>query len=1045
VSSIHEFSLAHASTIAPGDDPADRLRGAIERAAHVLPAQGPIAVFVFLNRLHAFEDRDFEEAVSIGAKAFNCHPYWTQEQYHRELERGRILPEDLAAELIDDLGDHADALLGFLGTRYQLRLAMLEQPLRLAPTRELEWLITESDALRQFRDEVSPAIRAKLLNRTRQWILRDWSAGHVEGQPARVRETVEPLVKLFGGSRAQQWSDSTWVSFVLNLLWQACLQGVRDAAPPMPASPMPNRHRDLLLEASGEDSDALVNPMLIRFCAAFCDQGLAHWPLPNRDAGFFRAFSDLYGQAGARSPEPWLRGLQEELEAHATANLGPLESIQRSLDDLGVAEHEQESYLAHTLLALRGWAGMICQMETRGDRVPHPAPPGSVVGFLAVRLVLERLALTHIARASLGWHGSLRDLRGFLAARIPLQPPLTTEQRAFQLFQLAQLRGWRPEVLCRLPTDQWTTLIREVEAFSTVERRRIFHRAYERRYRTLALDAIAAHTRAGKCHKEDNVAEKPRPPFQIITCIDDREESFRRHLEEIEPASETFGAAGFFAVAMYFRGAADAHDTPLCPIDVTPQHYVREHVALTFEDSERVRKQTRHAIGTMTHRLHVGSRTFIGGALAAVLGSLASLPLVMRILFPRTTAHMRTWFGRLVEPPPVTYLELERSENTPGTGAGHVGYTMAEMTAIVDRLLHDIGLTDRFARLVLLLGHGSSSQNNPHESAYNCGACAGSRGGPNARAFAQMANDPRVREQLAHRGVVIPDSTRFIGGYHNTCDDSVLVYDLERLPSTHTNDFIRLRAVVNEARRRNAQERCRRFYSANLNLSSDAALRHVEARAEDLSQVRPEYKHANALCLVGRRELSRGLFLDRRAFLQSYDPAQDDERFSILTRVLQAVVPVCAGINLEYYFSSVDPVGWGSGNKLSHNIASLVGVMDGAASDLRPGLTRQMIEIHEPMRLLFVIETTASAIRQIMDRNPRIAALIRGSWVQVAIIDPATGAIAIYRQGQFERFSPAGADLPHAATSREWYRGRREDVGFARIEPVRTSHAGPPA
>ncbi len=1037
MSSPHASAAARPYPIATDDGAVDRLRRAIEHAAHALPAQGPIAVFVHHNTLHAFEDLGFEEAVAVGAKAFGCHPYWTEEKYHRERMRGRILPGDLAAELIEDLGDHADTLLGFLGTRYHLRLAMLEQPLRAAPTRELEWLITESDALRRFRDEVSPAIRQKLLGQTRKWILRVPKDDPVNGQPPRVREALAPLMVLFDASRAEQWSDATWISFVLHLLWQACLLGVREAAPPLPPSPLPIRHRDLLRDAGGGDSDSLVHGMLIRFTAAFCDQGLAHWPLPARDAGFFRAFREVYGHAGTL-PEPWLRGLRAEL--HIEDARDPLESIARSLDDLGVAEHEWDAYLSDTLLALRGWAGMIWQMETRGDRVPRPAPPGSLIEFLAVRLILERLALAHTARESLDWRGPLGQLRAHLAERTSKEPPLTTEQRAFQIFQLAQLRGWRPEVLCRLPTDQWATLIREVEAFSSLERRRIFQRAYERRYRTLALDAIAA-----RCldHDASDGIPAEKPPFQVITCIDDREESFRRHLEEIEPACATFGAAGFFAVAMYFRGVADAHDTPLCPIVVTPDHYVREHVALSFEDSERVRRQTRHAIGAMTHRVHMGSRTFVGGVLTAVLGSLASIPLVMRILFPRTTAHLRTWIGRFVEPPPVTLLELERTEATPGSEAGHVGYTVAEMAAIVERVLGDIGLTDGLAPLVLVLGHGSSSLNNPHGSAYNCGACAGARGGPNARAFAQMANDPRVRELLARRGLVIPEATRFIGGYHDTCDDSVRLYDLERLPSTHTPDFNRLRIAVNEARRRNAQERCRRFHSAAVNLAGDAALRHVEARAEDLSQARPEYNHAtNALCVVGRRQWSRGLFLDRRAFLQSYDPAQDDEQFTVLARILEAVVPVCAGINLEYYFSCVDPDGWGAGNKLPHNIASLLGVMDGAASDLRPGLHRQMIEIHEPMRLLFVIETNADAIRQIMDRNPRIATLVRGTWVQVATIDPATGVITLFRDGQFESYRPQQADLPRAATSRDWYRGCRDHVGFARIGPRPASPGG---
>ena len=138
--------------------------------------------------------------------------------------------------------------------------------------------------------------------------------------------------------------------------------------------------------------------------------------------------------------------------------------------------------------------------------------------------------------------------------------------------------------------------------------------------------------------------------------------------------------------------------------------------------------------------------------------------------------------------------------------------------------------------------------------------------------------------------------------------------------------------------------------------------------------------------------------LDRRAFLQSYDPAQDDEDHTILTRILQAVIPVCAGISLEYYFSCVDPVGWGAGNKLPHNITSLLGVMDGAASDLRPGLYQQMVEIHEPMRLLFVIETDAGGDpEQIMEQNEGIARLVRGHWVQLATLNATTGDIDVFR------------------------------------------------
>jgi uncharacterized protein YbcC (UPF0753/DUF2309 family) len=625
----------------------------------------------------------------------------------------------------------------------------------------------------------------------------------------------------------------------------------------------------------------------------------------------------------------------------------------------------------------------------------------------------------------------------------------TVDQRAFILFQVAQLLGWSPNELESLSATEWQSLMDEISHCGTMERRRLLHLAYERHYRNEALDAIASQP-APVAAAVPTKASRPIS-FQVITCIDDREESFRRILEEIDPAIETFGAAGFFSVPMYFRSSSDAHYIPLCPVVIKPKHFVDEIGQLSQQELQRRQAEARRVLGQASHRLHMGSRSLAAGTLTSLLGSLASLPMVARVLAPRLTSRIRELVARVVKPSQATLLLIERiapetSIDAAASESAHYreakldqeaklnqGFTLEEMANMVERLLGDLGL-HRFARLVFILGHGSSSLNNPHESAYNCGACGGGRGGPNARAFAMMANDYRVRRILQTRGLEIPESTCFVGGYHNTCTDSVEFFDIDRLAPSRHMDFLQAQSLIDQARERNASERSRRFTSASLGLKPPEALKHVEARAEDLAQARPEYNHAsNAVCFVGRRLRTRGLFMDRRSFLTSYDPTTDGPGSEILTRILQAVIPVCAGISLEYYFSTVDNGVYGCGSKLPHNITSLLGVMEGAASDLRTGLSQQMVEIHEPMRILFVIESTPRAVLEILAKNPALDRLVSNRWVQLATLAPDSNRIELYQDGGFADYQPTSSAIRVVADSYACYHHHRDHLSFARL------------
>jgi hypothetical protein len=405
---------------------------------------------------------------------------------------------------------------------------------------------------------------------------------------------------------------------------------------------------------------------------------------------------------------------------------------------------------------------------------------------------------------------------------------------------------------------------------------------------------------------------------------------------------------------------------------------------------------------------------------------------------------LRDAIARVVRPNQATTLLIERIDgDVAGGGAGRApegnlnrGFTHEEMANIVERLLGDLGL-HRFSKIVFIVGHGSSSLNNPHESAYNCGACGGGRGGPNARAFALMANDYRVRRILDARGVEIPESTVFMGAYHNTCSDHMEYFDIDRLPPSHHMEFLEAKELIDRARSANALERARRFTSAPLAMDPQEALRHVEARAEDLAQARPEYNHAtNAVCFVGRRIRTRGLFMDRRSFLTSYDPTRDKPDVPVLTRILQAVIPVCSGISLEYYFSTVDNQRYGCGSKLPHNITSLLGVMEGAASDLRTGLSQQMVEIHEPMRILFVIEQLPEKVLGILEKNPGLDRLVRNGWVQLATLSPQTQEISLYEAGRFVPYRCGADPTPCYMSSHDYFGMHREHLPLVQIAQI---------
>jgi len=769
--------------------------------------------------------------------------------------------------------------------------------------------------------------------------------------------------------------------------------------------------------------DEVIHPWLIRLCSVFLDQGTAYWPMPNREKGFYESVRMLLSTRGGIFPK-YLVGLDQEFGRQEHLAFSAADAVLNYLDSINVEEPEWPGILQAELLALPGWAGLMHQLEEEPTLASHNILPCSLMDYLAVRLTMSRIAMRRRA-----------------AETILEESPLKTQERrrlsrSARIYDAARVLRLSGEEVASLCESEWMAFSSEVKAFNGLERRRILHLAYERTHEREILRGLASHRKYRGLFDQ-----RQRPPAQVFFCLDEREESMRRALEEVHPLLETYSAAGFFGVAVDYRGIDDPHGAAFCPVVVKPKHAIMEQPKAGDSGLLESRRWRRRILGLLMRNSFISSKTLLRGWVStSALGLLSAVPLIGHLLAPRRYALLRDWLNKAFLPEPRTELTLMRNtKQSQGVVSGLLmGFTVQEKAERVAGVLGPAGLVRDFARLVVILGHGSSSLNNPHESAHDCGACGGRRGGPNARLFAAMVNREEVRERLRERGIDIPSDTWFIGGYHDTCNDGVELFDLDPVPSTHLADVESIRNALDRARAQNALERARRFESLPAYADAERALRHVEERSEHLAQPRPEYGHCtNSVCIVGRRSLTRGLFLDRRSFLVSYD-ANLDPGNAALAGLLAAAVPVCAGISLEYYFSFIDNDRYGCGTKLPHNVTSLMGVMDGHASDLRTGLPWQMVEIHEPVRILFVVETTPERVEKVIETNTALKQLLENRWIRLATIDPASARVHVHRDSGFEEFHEDLQRLPVALSSHEWYSGKLQHLPMAWIQTPRT-------
>ncbi|AMA48490.1 MULTISPECIES: YbcC family protein [Flavobacterium] len=685
--------------------------------------------------------------------------------------------------------------------------------------------------------------------------------------------------------------------------------------------------RSLWKEHYAMNLDKATHGILFRVLCSYLDQGISVWPFPVHDKGFLASIKELdkNGITGFFKTPRAKALLQSEI------------SIEELLHIIVGNEAYYTHYLFDQQFSHPGWSGMVATLEQN---------PVSL-------LAKKRITLQELIKFELLLEIDVLD----------------------QKFG----KNWKPIAYnLQEPLEDIFSAPEYSEYFEVLS---IWQEAFEWSFYNQALLGIQ--------QTSTQIRPKKQTSFQAMFCMDDRECSFRRYIEEEDPNAQTFGTAAFFNFEFFYQPIQGKFFTKLCPAPVTPKYLIKE-----------LPRKKKHATD-----LHYHKRThslLFGWLISQSLGFASAFKLFLNIFKPTITPATSASFKHLN---PKSQLVIENDNGVQQDGL-QVGFTVEEMATRVEGLLRSIGLVKNFAPIVYVVGHGATSVNNTHFAGYDCGACSGRPSSVNAKVLSFAANHPEVRILLSKKGIKIPNTTQFLPALHDTTRDEIEFYDEKVLTQINLDIHIQNKKTFEKALDKNAVERSRRFEIITKSDDFKKVHNSVKRRSVSLFEPRPELNHAtNAMCIVGRRTVSEQLFLDRRSFLNSFD-YEVDPKGDYLAGILNAVAPVGGGINLEYYFSRVDNHKLGAGSKLPHNVMGLIGVANGIDGDLRPGLPNQMIEVHDPVRLLVVVEHFPEVVKYAITKNSATYEWFYNEWVNLVVLHPETKQLFRFIKGSFELYKP---------------------------------------
>lgn len=674
------------------------------------------------------------------------------------------------------------------------------------------------------------------------------------------------------------------------------------------------------------ESNRRVLEDISKWCAAYWDDGQSAWQMPWRHLPLYQAWRAT--TAIDRTAD--LTGLRGFRGVVATLPEDPAATIECVIDELGLDEAALDGYLHRALASVGGWAAYARYLGWKSEL--DGKEDGTVTELLAIRLA---------------WDYALFALQG-------------EQHRA----------GWQAALnaMTEAGTAPAVDEDRVVDA--------ILQGAFEAAYRRGLIAKLGANSEAP--------GTTGRMDVQAAFCIDVRSEVYRRALESVAPRAQTIGFAGFFGFPIEYVSIGQSSGPAQCPVLLNPKFVIKEGITAADED------EATEILGLrlLRRRASKAWKSFKSSAVSSfVYVETAGLAFAGKLVGDATG------LTRPVSHPSADGLDEEVLKRTVpvveegSLGVRKTGIPRADRVALAEGALRGMSLTNDFARLVLLTGHGSTMVNNAHAAGYDCGACGGHPGDANARIAAEVLNDPEVQSALRFRGIVIPEDTWFVGCLHDTTTDEVTIFDRDSIPDSHAGDVEQAESWLAEASRLARRER-----AATLNVGAGDVDKSISRRTRDWSQVRPEWGLArNAAFVAARRDRTRGVDLEGRAFLHDYDWKTDDG-WQVLELIMTAPMVVASWINLQYYGSAVNREAFGSGNKTLHNVVGTLGVLEGNGGDLRVGLPSQAVHdgsrlFHEPVRLNVFIEAPTAQIDAILEKHENVRELVDNGWIHLLAID----------------------------------------------------------